>query len=84
MTVNREVDDYLPKELETHNLDLLLKHSGLMESLKSKKDLFAVYAGIVDAWGTELRYAADGPRKSDTEKLYRQMEQVYGWINEQI
>lgn len=83
VTVRHELV-WLPQELETHNLDLLLAKSGLMERLKSNKSLFALYTVIAEAWSTELRYAADGPGKSDTEKLYRQTEQVYGWINEQV
>lgn len=75
---------WLPQELETHDLDLLLLESGLQQDLKSEKRLFAVFMLISDTWNTELRYVADSQGKSDGEKLYRQMELIYGWLNEKI
>ena len=75
---------WLPQKLETHNLDLLLAESGLIEAMKTNKPLFAMYTEVADSWSTELRYTTGSSQKRDTERLYRQMVQIYCWFNEQL
>lgn len=82
VTVRRNVLR-LPADLETHNLDKLLAESGLVEMLKSNHLLFAMYSELAHEWGTDLRYLANLVERNDAERLYRQMNQIYGWINEQ-
>ena len=75
---------YLPAEFETHDWDVLLPEAGLLNSLKLNHTLRSMYAELAELWGPELRYSTREPSRRDAERLYRQMEQVYSWIGDQI
>jgi hypothetical protein len=74
---------YLPAELETHELDILLLHAGLGECLGREGALRNMFAALADSWGPELRYMARIPAPREAERLYREISKVYDWILEQ-
>lgn len=78
----RENAIYLPANLEIHGLDRLLQASGLQPGLKEDKAVFACYSALVDDWGPDGRYAAGMLDAHEALRLYKQINQVYQWINE--
>ena len=74
---------YLPAELETHELDILLLQAGLGDSLRREGALRIMFAALADSWGPELPYLARAPAPKEAERLYREISKVYDWILEQ-
>jgi hypothetical protein len=58
---------YLPAELETHELDILLLQAGLGERLRREGVLRNMFAALADSWGPELRYMARVPAPREAQ-----------------
>src|SRR5207244_1867147 len=54
VTQRRETQ-YLPAELETHDLDLLLDRAGLSRDIKQEWRLRSAYSALAQRWGPEMR-----------------------------
>lgn len=74
---------YLPADLETHDWDVLLPETGLAHLLRANRPMHVVFSELAELWGPELRYLAKEPARHDGDRLYRQMDQLYLWLNEQ-
>jgi hypothetical protein len=79
----RQGPAYLPRELEVHKWDDLVQEAGLDRSLKANAPLSAMFTESAELWRPELRYESKEPAQREAERLYRQIKQVYDWINEQ-
>lgn len=74
---------HLSSDFEVHNWDVLVQKAGLDRSLKANGPLSAMYSESAELWRPELRYESKEPDQREAERLYRQIKQVYDWINEQ-
>ena len=74
---------YLPAELETHDLGILLAEAGLKRSMDRNQRMQILFSGLAESWGPDLRYLAKTPPQNDATTLYEQIVRVYDWIGEQ-
>lgn len=73
---------YLPAELETHDLEWLLKHSGLANDLQRDQEIQILFSALIDEWGPAGRYDAGTLDPKAATRLYNQIREVYSWIIE--
>jgi HEPN domain-containing protein len=78
----RDQTIYLDGALEIHDLDLLLKASGLDPCLAEDRQIRPLYSALSDSWGPQGRYSGKRITAKEATLLYNQARLVYGWIIE--
>lgn len=73
---------YLPAEFETHDLQELIKHTGLYSEMQQDTKTWNLFSALIDDWGPHGRYETATLSSQDAGRLYNQINQVYSWINE--
>ncbi len=78
----RDETIYLDGALETHDLDILLKASGLSPYMAEDSKIRPLFSALTDGWGSQGRYSGKRLTANEASLLYKQARQVYGWIIE--
>lgn len=71
---------YLQEKFETHHLDNLMKHSGLLPDLRKERVLHTIWDAFVQCWGPHLRYRTGLFRGRDGRLFFAQITQLYEWL----
>lgn len=72
----------LAKELEIHDLDKLLKASGLDPYMAVDDKIRPLFSALTDGWGPQGRYSGKHLSAVEASLLYKQALQVHTWIIE--
>jgi HEPN domain-containing protein len=78
----REETIYLDGALETHDLDILLKASGLDHYMSEDSKIRPLFSALSDGWGPQGRYSGQRIAAKEASLLYNQARQVYTWVIE--
>ncbi len=74
----------LPESFETHDWDRLVQAAGLLPDIRKQTAIYAIYSALADQWGPALRYQTTRYTTSRGNQLYREMEQLYKFLNELV
>lgn len=80
----RKDELYLPERLEVHDWDRLIDAAGLLPDIKQQAAMETIYAVLVDKWGPSLRYRTSKYSPNEANRLYREMDQLYGFLRELV
>ena len=75
---------YLPEELETHRWDILVHAASLENEIKATRAMSLIYDALAEQWGPSLRYRAKKYPIGEASKLYREMVELYAFLNELV
>jgi hypothetical protein len=73
---------YLPERLEVHDWDRLIDAAGLLPDIQQQSAMEAIYSALVDKWGPSLRYRTGRYSIAEANRLYNEMEELYGFFTE--
>jgi hypothetical protein len=80
----RRNEVYLPEHLEVHDWNELIDAAGLWPDIKQQTPINAIYAVLVAQWGPSLRYRTIKYSLQDANRLYKEMDQLYGFLQELV
>jgi HEPN domain-containing protein len=73
---------HLPASLETHDWDVLVEKAQLRAEINLDRRMRAFYQALADRWGPSLRYSTSRLSKSEAERLYTELKELYRFIVE--
>jgi hypothetical protein len=75
---------YLPERLEVHDWDKIVAAAGLLPDIRQQPAMEAIYSALVDEWGPSLRYRTRGYSAVEANRLYNEMNELYGFLRELV
>ncbi len=75
---------YLPASLEVHDWDTLVVAAGLAVEINAQREMAALYSALDESWGRFLRYRTVKYAPNEAARLYKEMEELYQFLNELV
>lgn len=72
--------DRKPQRLYTHDWDILVAAAGIRSAIISEPRIESLYAYLVTAWAPSLRYRTKCFEKTEGERLYRDLQNLYQFL----
>ncbi len=75
---------YLPASLEVHDWEVIVEKTQLRKDMQVQTRMYALYQALADQWGPALRYRTRPIGKTEAERLYRELEELYQFVSELV